>query len=372
MKITDLRVAPVHMRYSGGLRNTHHAWTGKTYLLVEVRTDAGYSGIGEVYCDGGAAPRVMAAVLEDELKPQLVGKDPRLISALHDQVTRRAVLSGRPSSYVIALAGVDIALWDILGKLAGQPVYRLLGGYATSVPVYGSGGMYGPTVTPESLAAEMAAAVGSGHGGVKIKAAGAPLAEDLERARAVRRAIGDARLMIDAMFLPTVPEAVRLARALEGLDIHFLEAPTRATDLRGWRQIAAATSVPLSGPELEADVEIMRDFVVEEAAYFMQFDVCLAGGITAGRRLAAIASAFARPVTLHCAASAVGLAASAHLGAAVPNCDSLECHLLHRGLRDVMWRSGWTLANGMLSIPERPGLGIDVDFDSLLEGAASE
>jgi L-alanine-DL-glutamate epimerase-like enolase superfamily enzyme len=370
LKIENIRTAAVEVKYAGSHRNTHHAWKSKTYLLVEVRTDEGVAGVGEVYCDGGASPRVMAAIIEDEVAPAVIGCDPRAITAIHEKVTSRGLLSGRAAAYSIALAGVDIALWDILGKVAGLPVRQLLGGFAAKVSVYGSGGMYGDTTTPSSLAAEMAAAVECGHAGVKIKAAGAPLKEDVARAAAVREAIGGARLMIDAMFAPDLPDAFRLARALEPFDLHFLEAPTTTRDMRGWAAIQRATSVSLAGPELEASPELIRDFLVTDAVRFVQFDACLAGGLTTGRNLAALAALHARPISLHCAASAVGLAASAHLGAAVPNCDSLECHLLHRGLREALWASGWNLSSGFLEIPDAPGLGLGCGFDDLIRMGA--
>jgi L-alanine-DL-glutamate epimerase-like enolase superfamily enzyme len=124
--------------------------------------------------------------------------------------------------------------------------------------------------------------------------------------------------------------------------------------------------MPLAGPELQSSLDLMRDFLVHGATHFLQFDVVLAGGISAGRDLAGLARAFHRPVTLHCAASAVGLAASAHLGAAIGHCDSLEYHLMHQGLHERLWPAGWTLANGEITVPDKPGLGLDFDLDTLL------
>jgi D-arabinonate dehydratase/D-galactarolactone cycloisomerase len=215
-------------------------------------------------------------------------------------------------------------------------------------------------------------AVAEGYGGVKIKAAGGPLRDDIARVAAVRAAIGgDARLMVDAMFVPDVPGALRMARALQPFDLHFLEAPTRAADIRGWASIQRAAGIPLAGPELSASVDLAREFLLHEACHFLQYDVNLAGGLSQGRELGALAGAFHRPVTLHCAASAVGVAASAHLGASLPNCDSLELHLLHQGLHEHLWSSGWRRSAGELVIPQRPGLGLDIDFDALVRARES-
>ncbi|MBS0320050.1 MAG: mandelate racemase/muconate lactonizing enzyme family protein [Proteobacteria bacterium] len=367
MKVRALRSTVVTCRYANALRNTHHVWTQKQYLIVAVDTDDGLTGLGEVYCDGEGDPRVMEALLQHEIAPQVVGRDPRAIEAVRAALAQRSLLSGRPDAHTLAMAGVDTALWDLAGKRAGEPVYRLLGGFRDRVPIYGSGGMYGEGLDPARLGAQMAAAIADGYGGVKIKAAGAPLREDVARVGAVRAAIGDdARLMVDAMFVPDVPGALRLARALQPFNLHFLEAPTRAADIRGWASIQRATGMPLAGPELSSSVDVAREFLLHDACHLLQFDVNLAGGLSQGRELAALAHAFHRPVTLHCAASAVGVAASAHLGAAVPNCDSLELHLLHRGLHEHLGSSGWRWHDGELQIPERPGLGLDIDFDALV------
>jgi L-alanine-DL-glutamate epimerase-like enolase superfamily enzyme len=368
MKISDLRTAVITCRYAEPLRNTHHSWRSKQYVLVGVVADDGSTGMGEVYCDGESSPEVIEAILQREIAPRIIGENAYAIEHVRHKLGERAVLSGRRDANALVMAGIDIALWDLVGKCLGQPVFRLLGGYSNRVSVYGSGGMYGPHLTPQLLGEQMSAAVSKGFGGVKIKAAGASLAEDIQRVAAVREAIGPgARLMVDAMFVPDVPGAIRMASALEKYELHFLEAPTRAMDIRGWAKIQRSTRTPLAGPELESSIDVAREYVLADACHFLQFDVNLAGGISQGRDLAALARAFHRPITLHCAASAVGVAASAQLGASISNCDSLEFHLLHQGLHEALWKSGWALDDGALVIPDRPGLGLDIDFDSLAQ-----
>ncbi|MCC6197746.1 MAG: mandelate racemase/muconate lactonizing enzyme family protein [Burkholderiales bacterium] len=367
MKIRRLRSTIITCRYDAAVRNTHHAWTHKQYLIVAVDADDGATGLGEIYCGGECDPRVIEALLRFDVAPRIVGMDADRIGAVRQRIGAAASLSGRPDALVLAAAGVDTALWDLLGKRTGRPLWQLLGGSGNRVAVYGSGGMYGADITPGSLGEDMSRAIAMGYGGVKIKGAGGSLADDVERVAAVRTAIGPtAKLMVDTMFAPDVPTAIRLARALEPYDLHFLEAPTRAADIRGWAAIGRTTGMALAGPELEARMDVAREFLLHDACHFLQFDVTLAGGIAQGRDLAALAGAFERPVTLHCTASAVGVAASAHLGAALSNCDSLEMHVLHRGLHEHLWSSGWKLADGALTIPDRPGLGLDIDFDQLM------
>ncbi len=359
MQIKSMHCAVVRRHYDGTVRNTRHAWHGKNYVLVQLRTENGLRGVGEMYCDGGGSPEVALAILRHEIAPVVLGLDATRIGAIVHRLTDRMALSARGSATSLAVSAVDMALWDLMGHASGQPCHHLLGGTTDRVPVYASGGMYGPSISPGNVAEEMAHAQRSGLRGAKIKVGAAELEEDEERVARVREAIGpDAPLMIDAMFAPTVPEAIALGRSLSKYGLHFLEAPTHANHVQGWATIAATTGIPLSGPELSDDPDLMRRMLEADAVQYLQFDVAIAGGLSGGRNLAALARAHHRPISLHCAASAVAMAAAAHLGAATGSCDGLEFHLMHDGLRDRLWSSGWQLADGFLIAPARPGLGI--------------
>lgn len=361
MKIRAVRCAVVHRAYDGSTRNTRHAWTGKNYVLLQLETDTGCRGLGEMYCDGGGSPEVALAVLRHEIGPRLLGRDARRPLAITAALREHYALSARGGVSSMAISAVDIALWDLMGRDLGRPVFELLGGRQSHVPVYASGGMYGPDRTPARLAEEMAAAQRAGLRGAKIKVGGASLEEDVERVARVREALGPGvPLMADAMFAPNLPQALSLARALSPYDLHFLEAPTAAKDVEGWAEVHRQTGVPLAGPELSDDLMLMRQLLHAQALAYLQFDVTIAGGLGLGRDLAALARAHWRDITLHCAASAVATAASAHLGAAVGGCDGLEFHVMHDGLRDRLWACGWRLEDGRLMVPNRPGLGIDL------------
>ncbi|WP_308918041.1 mandelate racemase/muconate lactonizing enzyme family protein [Jannaschia sp. LMIT008] len=367
MKITDVKAATIRREYADAPRNTHHVWSERRYVLVSVETDTGLSGLGEIYTDGHNSTDVLELTVARDVAPHLIGHDPRAIGALIASLEDRQTLSGRADGFGPILAGIDIALWDLFGKIVNQPLWRLLGGHSDRVRTYASGGMYGDAITPESLAREMAAAVAEGNNGIKIKAGAAPLAEDVARVAAIREAIGpDVPLMVDAMFAPTLGQAIRLARALVPFDLHFLEAPTAALDLAGWSRIRDAVGIPLAGPELQSSVKLMRDILERDVVQFLQYDVTLAGGLSRGRDLAAMARAHHRQVSLHCATSAVGLAASVHLGGAIPNCDGVEHHILHQGLHEHLWASGWKRSGGAIVAPDRPGLGIPLSLHDIL------
>jgi L-alanine-DL-glutamate epimerase-like enolase superfamily enzyme len=366
MKITDVLPHIVTRDYDGSLRNPLHSWSSKSYLLVSVHTEDGSFGLGEMFLDGESSALVLELFVREEIAPLVIGEDARAIGAIRQKLARRMLLSGNAGALSCAMSAIDVALWDLLGKATGLPVWKLMGGCSDRASAYASGGMYGASITPARLASDMSRAVAAGLSGVKIKAAGATLGEDIERIIAVREAIGPGkRLMIDAMFVPDLPGAIRLAKAIEPFGIDFLEAPTDPRDLRGWGAIRRATSIPLAGPELQWSADVMRDFLTVDAVQFLQFDVTIAGGLSQGRDLAALAGSFHRPITLHCSASAIGTAATAQLAAAVPNCGSIEYHAMHHGLHGRLFSSGWRFENGALVIPDRPGLGLDFTAEDL-------
>lgn len=358
--IRNIRCANLHVKYSGELRNTQHAWHGKNYIILELESEDGFSGFGEMYCDGGGSPEVALSILRHEIAPALRGRSSTRPLEILADLRRKYSLSARGGAASMAISAVDIAMWDLLGKRAGLPLYRLLGGFSNRVNVYASGGMYGPGITPERLAEEMREAQLQGLHGAKIKVGGASLEEDAERVAKVRAAIGPhAPLMVDAMFRPNVKEAIKLGQALKPENLHFFEAPTHASDVTGWGTVRDACALALSGPELSDDRDLMRRLLQADAIDFLQFDLAIAGGVSEGREHFALAHAFGKPVTLHCAASAVAMAAAAQLGAGLGGCDSLEFHLMHDGMRESLWDCGWRLDGGHLILPDRPGLGVD-------------
>jgi L-alanine-DL-glutamate epimerase-like enolase superfamily enzyme len=182
-------------------------------------------GVGEAW-NTAASPQALVATIEDDLAPLLVGEDPFFVERVWQRGYRPTELSSRTGIVAAALSAVDIALWDLMGQAVGLPFYRLLGAHADEVYCYASAGLYGEGKMEDGLARETAGYVAQGFTGVKMKVGGAPLAEDVRRVAAAREAVGpDIRLMVDAVYNLTVPEALRLARALAPYDIHWLEAP---------------------------------------------------------------------------------------------------------------------------------------------------
>ncbi|TCT06312.1 mandelate racemase/muconate lactonizing enzyme family protein [Paralcaligenes ureilyticus] len=347
--------------------NPRTTWREKNTFLVFVRTEGGEIGVGEVWCEA-LSPAVLAAFVRDEMAPLFRGADIEDMERLWQIGFDRTRVSAKPGLALSVLGAVETALWDLTGKRHGRPLYRLLGACRDRVDVYASGGLYGEDNTPARLADEMAGYVRRGFRAVKMKVGGKSLAEDMARVAAVREAIGpDIRLMVDAVYMLDGSSALRMARALDRLDIWFLEAPLAPGDLTGLRRLTARSPVPIAGNEVAFGLDSYRDLIVEGGIDVVHLDVNQCGGIGEARRIAALAAAFHRPVSFHSATSAVCFAANLHVAASLANTESVEYHCVHQMLFDQVPADRYPLVDGAVVLPDAPGLGIDIDPCSLRE-----
>jgi L-alanine-DL-glutamate epimerase-like enolase superfamily enzyme len=341
--------------------NPRTRWNEKRVVLVELQLDSGLRGVGEAYCDGGTTDAVVA-VIERDLAPTLIGRSPLAIRRLWREWVDGTVVGCRGGTAYAAISALDTALWDLAGRILGLPVYRLLGGASNRVPVYASGGLYGPDKSPDDLAAEMLDYVRQGFTAVKMKIGGLPLDQDVDRVRAVREAIGSGvRLMVDALYTYSAHEALRMSRQLERFDIHFLEAPVLPGDVEGLRQLCARSAVPIAGNEFAHGMDQFRELVLA-GVHVVHADVILCGGISAALRVADLADTFHRSVSFHAASSLVCLAANAHVAAAAANAESVEYHMVHQLLFDEVDSLPFERVGGELVLADRPGLGVDVEI----------
>jgi D-galactarolactone cycloisomerase len=344
--------------------------------LVEVQTDAGLSGWGEALCQGLQPPQIAAAAVESALKPLLLGADPLQVEPLWQRMYMHTRDYGMKGAVIAALSGVDIALWDIAGKSLGQPVWRLLGGaFRERVQVYATG-FYRVKGREEAarLADEAAQRADEGFRFLKIKL-GFGVEDDLDVMRAVARAIEGRgrRMMIDTNHAYGVADAVRLGRALAPYDLRWYEEPVAAEDLAGCAEVRAKLDVPIAGGENEFTAFGFQRLLAARALDIAQPDVCAAGGLTACRHIAALALAQGVQVNPHVWGSSVGQAASLHLICALPLANpslfaeepifEYDCssHPFREALvdRPLRQREGW------LELPDGPGLGIEVDRETV-------
>ena len=378
MRITD--VSTIRLRYTvpTPMADAIHYMPERNLLLVQVTTDDGRVGFGEAAAFGGSLESVEAVVLHD-LRPSLVGEDPFTVERLWSRMARRSHQRGSRGLLMMAISGIDIALWDLIGQATGTPLYRLLGGYRDTLDCYASAGFYAGGKGPAQLAEEVGGYAARGFRTVKIKVGRKPevmlnplpdmwasdyatvsLEEDVERVRAARRAIGPrTRLAIDANNAWTPAVALRFMRLVADQDVCWLEEPVATEDVAGSAEVARALEVPVAGYETETGLAGFRELVARRAVDIVQPDVTWTGGITETRKVAALAQAHGLPVVPHVFSSAVATIANMHLIAALPNAGLLEFDQNPNPLRSELFEEPIEVSpEGTVRLPDRPGLGV--------------
>jgi L-alanine-DL-glutamate epimerase-like enolase superfamily enzyme len=346
--------------------------------LVRVETEGGLTGYGEAKAAVGSAGTNAALVtcIEQELAPLIQGEDARDISRLWDVMYNGSrahfaiarghafPILGRRGLAVAGLAGIDIALWDILGKSLGVPVWRLLGGRRQArMPAYASGG-WAPA---DRIAAELKRFIERGDfKAVKMRvgAGDGTLAHSIARVRAARDGLGEAvDIMCDAHGTWTVAEAKRFCREVAACNIGWLEEPVSADDKRGQAEIRAATDIPIASGESEFTRFDFRDLVELRAVDILQPDLSIAGGITEALRIEALASSHQLRFAPHLWGGALTFAAGLHVAAVASSGFILEYSLGANPMLHELALEDFPVVDGHVEIPERPGLGVTVDED---------
>jgi L-alanine-DL-glutamate epimerase-like enolase superfamily enzyme len=365
MRITKVTPRLIERAMGGNLWNPRTRWTTKSIVLVFIETDAGLFGVGEGWT-AGASARALVDTIEDDVAPLLLGEDPHFVTRFGKLAFDTIENSNRAGIMGAAVGAVDTALWDLIGKAAGLPLYKLLGACEDQVFAYASAGLYGKDKGPAELAAEMRGYAEQGFSAFKMKVGGAPVKEDIARVAAAREAIGpDAKLMVDALYNLSVPEALVFARSVERYDIHFFEAPVSGHDVSGQAEVHARSPIPVCGNETLAWAGPFRELITQRAVHFVQFDPAACGGISEGRRIADLAHAFNLPCTLHASSTSVLMAAALHLAAALPNCHSVEYHMVHQWFWDLEPAGTFAVHDGYVRPPEGPGLGLGLSPDDV-------
>lgn len=270
------------------------------WLLVEIHTDNGLVGVG----NAALAPMVTKQLIDIYLKPLLIGADPWDVEYLWQQMYRRTLAFGRKGVALTAISAVDIALWDLMGKDAKQPVFRLLGGRTKeSIPVYASR-LYAMPI-PE-LRAEAQRYKDEGYRMMKLRFGWGPLdgaegmQKNIELVRNVREVIGyDIDLMTDAYMGWTLDYAKRMLPLLEPFNLRWLEEAVIPDDTRGYKELKSYGRIPIAGGEHEFTIFGFRELLENNALDVIQFDTNRVGGISQARKISAMAEAFQVPVTPH-------------------------------------------------------------------------
>jgi L-alanine-DL-glutamate epimerase-like enolase superfamily enzyme len=293
VKITAVSTAYYEWKRPVPLSNGMHTYSKVAMAVVKVETDAGITGYGV----GGS--KAGEPEMREDISRNLIGRDPTMTELIWSDFWSPK-LRGRRGFETRALSSVDMALWDIKAKMANMPLYRLLGGFRNRIPTYVAGGYYAKDKGLKELQAEVSAYVERGARAVKMKVGAVPIAEDAERVKAVRAAIGPGvKLMIDANCAYRYYEAIQLARQIEEHDVFWFEEAVQPDDYEGFRKIAAATSIPLATGENEYTKHGFRDLISTQAIAILQPDARRMGGVTEFMKVAALAQAHGLDVCPH-------------------------------------------------------------------------
>ncbi|MBK5330644.1 MAG: mandelate racemase/muconate lactonizing enzyme family protein [Ilumatobacteraceae bacterium] len=340
--------------------------------LVRVEVAGGLVGWGESKAAVGSAGTCAALVscINEELGPQLVGQDARRITRLWEEMYNgsRAHYSlsrgrtfpalGRRGLNVAAISGVDMALWDLLGKSLGAPVVDLWGGACRAeMPLYASGGW----ADTAGIGAELNGYVGRGFSAVKMRVGvmDGDVDTSIARVAAARSALGPGiGLMVDAHGTFSASEAKRFAAGVEQFGVRWFEEPVSADDRRGAATVRSSTSIAIAAGESEFTRFDFRDLIEMEAVDVLQPDLAICGGPTEGRRIAALAEAYQLELAPHCWGSALSFSAGMSLAFASPAATVIEYSLGANPFLHELPEETIDVADGRVVAPTRPGLGV--------------
>jgi L-alanine-DL-glutamate epimerase-like enolase superfamily enzyme len=346
MRITQVEVT-AHRRQPDPdpIRDALQSLPGAGSVQVVVHTDTGVSGKGEVgFGRVAGAPDTLAALIEQELRPLVLGTDPAFVRGTQEAMLRETEYHGSAGLAMFGIAALDTALWDCLGRSLGVPCWQLWGALQERIPAYAMVGWI--NYDDAEVQRICAQAVAQGFRAVKIKVGYPTLAEDVRRVKIVRQAVGeDIRLMVDANQALTTKEALRRGRAFEELGCYWWEEPIPAADVDGYAALADALDIPIAtGENLSTRADFAR-FLRRDAVDIVQPDLRRAGGPTALLQIGTLADAFHRPYASH-----GGGAVQLNVMACLPNALYLETGLIAAG-------SPLKLVDGSVMIPQGPGFG---------------
>lgn len=319
MRIADLRAVPISFPVPAdkSVRLGIGRSVKRDAVLVRVETDEGHVGWGEAH--HGRCPGAIAKLIDTTLRELVLGMDASDVAGVWAQVYRMQLAShGMGAAAALALSGLDLALWDLRCQATGWPLYKLLGGAAKPIKAY-AGGIALGWQEPALLAEEAQRHVAAGYRALKLRV-GDTAARDIERVRAVRRAVGDGiELLADANTGYTVDDVRRVMPALEEAGIGWLEEPFPPQDRRAYQQAAALGRVPLAAGENHYTRYEFATLIEDQAVRFVQPDLSKTGGVTEALRIAAMAGAWKLTVNPHTSATAINMATSIHFLCGIDN-----------------------------------------------------
>src|SRR6185437_6885933 len=361
MKIT--RIEPIHLR----LPDVNERCDGsQETLIVKVHTDEGIVGVGEADTSSLVAKAIIEAPLSHKicrgLAECIIGQDPFEIDRLIHRMYEGSIFFGRQGAVLQAMSGIEIALWDIVGKATKRPVYQLLGGgFRKKFRAYASI-LFGDTpAETERIDREL---VKQGYRAVKFGwgPMGQSEASDISHVRAARQGIGtDAELMVDAGLCWDTATAIRRAQQFETFNLTWLEEPLHPDNLQGYARLSARAPMRIAAGEEICDIKEFQLMMDTGGIDVVQVDVTRVGGLARSKRIGWDSAERHRLCVNHSYKTGVNIAASLHFVAALPNTHYFEYCVEQGALRQTLTKQRFPVVDGDIRVPEEPGLGIELD-----------
>ena len=354
MKIDHLETIHLRYEYPVGFTYAGGTCTARLTSLVLVHTDTGQVGIGPAY----SHPGLLELILQHQIAPLLIGVDPSDVEAIWLKMYRLTRWYGRKGVAMTALGAIDTALWDLRGQALDQPIWRLLGGETPACPAYASALLW---KDPPELAEEAGQLVDSGFRRVKMRLGRGPTL-DFPAARAVRNAIGDSNdLIVDGSMRYDPDSARHLAQELASLRVFWFEEPFEPEQLEQYAALRTDVDVSLAAGENEFGVQGFAELIRHGAVDIVQPDASRCGGISEVVKTAKLAAGAKLEFATHSWSDAIAIMANAHVVASAANGLTVEIDRTQNPFVDQLLVEPLEIEDGILSLSDRPGLGIQLN-----------
>ena len=374
MKITSIESFVLSDKLKQSFYFSQWEYSERRICIVKVTSDTGKVGWGEGY---GPASIIKAGI--KHLAPYVIGQNPLETETIWNIMYRRTMDFSRSGVLVSAISAIDVALWDLKGKILEKPVHLLLGGKKRNTIIPYATGMYFKKSSNlcKDLAKEAKLYANDGYKAMKMKV-GLGIEEDIENVKAVRQIIGpDINLMIDANHAYNLREAAHLAKAVEPYNIYWFEEPISPEYYGQYAELRTKTSIPIASGECEYLRFGFQTLLSSKSVDIVQPDICASGGLTEAKRIAVLASVYGVEIVPHTWGTGIAIATAAHFIANLdplpgrlksPNC-YMEYDRTENGLRDELTTTDMVFENGEIKISDAPGLGFELNEEALYKYA---
>ena len=355
MKITRLKTRLVNVPLDKPVGTAIHSIQSVGSVLLSLETDEGLVGESYVFTINAVRLKAFDEMIRS-FAHQVIGRDPHFVSAIWEDIWREINPGGHKGLTISALSAIDTACWDLIGKAAEQPLYKLFGACRDRIDTYASGGLW-LSQSIDELLTDAEQFIQQGFRAMKIRVGSDSAATDVERVRLLREAVGpDIGLMADANQALGVKQAIRLGRRLQEFDLIWLEEPVAAYDLEGHAQVRLALEMDLASGETEYTRLGMQQMIAHRACDILMPDLQRIGGLSEMRRAAALASAHNLPISTH-----IFTEQSLSIAGSVPNCISVE----HMPWHVTIFNEPMKIRGGQILMSDQDGLGFTFNPESI-------